>query len=282
MQIHDKSILVKLSIGLPGNTRKDPKLTGDVQREHKLSEKSGRWLKQLYPDEALDPLHKLVTEARAWHYLHSLPWADEGWRILPTEHYFEYAEMMRSYRERFEDLSQAHFLAKYDDWVAWALQAHNGTMDHRDYPGAEAVKHKFAFKVDHQPVPCGADFRVQFAAEEMDSLRQQVDSRVALAAEEARKDLWQRLIEPVRNMVERLKDPKATFRDTLVGNLREIVGLIPALNVTEDQTLIAFRAEVQQELCKHGPDTLRDSPPTRSEVAAKAAAILSRMEGYGK
>lgn len=46
MQINDKAVLVKLSIGMPGNTRKDKKLTGEVQASHSMGAQSGRWVKQ--------------------------------------------------------------------------------------------------------------------------------------------------------------------------------------------------------------------------------------------
>lgn len=280
MQIQERAVLVKLSIGMPGNTRKDTKLTDEVQRDKHMTKQSGRWLKQLYPDEALEPLKKAAGEAREWHYLHTLPWTDEGWRILPTVHHFEYAEHIGNFRAAYEGLAQTHFVARYDEWLDWALKSHNGTFDPKDYPGAAMIGRKFQFNVDFTPVPSGEDFRVKLNAVDMEIMQQQVNTRVSTAVDEARRDLWRRLMEPLGHMVERLKEPDAVFRDSLIGNLREIVGLLPALNVTEDEKLAEFRMEIERELCKAGPDTLRDSKPTRAEVARKAEEILKRMEGY--
>ena len=58
-----------------------------------------------------------------------------------------------------------------------------------------------------------------------------LDARMDDAEKKTISDLWERLIVPVRAMVEKLSEEDAVFRDTLVSNLRDIVGLIPALNL---------------------------------------------------
>lgn len=271
---------MKLFISMPGNIRRDPKLTSDVQREKHLDSKSGRWLKQLYPDEALDPLNKLANEARQWHYGHSLPWLDEGMRILPSTHYFDYTNQMRDFRHKFEGLAGSHFLARYDEWLAWARQAHNGTFDDTDYPGTLVLRDKFEFRVDLRPVPSGEDFRVNFSEEEMEVIKQDMDEKVQIACEEARKDLWHRLMDPIKNMAEQLRKDKPRIYDTLTGNLMDIVKLIPVLNLTGDDKLNEFREEVLHNLCVVSTDSLRENEGTRKNVAAQAEALINRMKGY--
>lgn len=280
MQINDKALLVKLSIGVPGNTRRDQTLTKKVEREHNLGANSGRWLKQMYPDEALEPLTKLSTEARTWHYEQSLPWKDDGFRILPTANHFTYTAKIRELRQKFEGLAESHFLAQYDKWVSWAREAHNGTFNQADYPGVEKVRSKFSFETEFNPIPSSEDFRVNFSADEMETIKKDLDTRVDAAVQESNKDLWRRLVEPVQAMVERLSKPDATFRDTLIGNIQAIVGIIPALNLTGDSQLESFRIEIERELSRWMPETLRESKQTREQVAAKAKEILGRMEGY--
>lgn len=280
MKITDKAVLVKLGISMPGNTRKDPAITKEVKAKHNLGDKSGRWLKQLYPDEALDPLGSLAGEARNWHYEHSLPWSDEGLRILPTCHHFEYTSKMRAYRQQFEELAETHFIGRLPEWIAWAKEQHNGTFDPKLYLSAEQLRRKFAFTTEFTPIPSGEDFRVQLSAEEMADMTTQVDNRVAAAVKEAHRALWARLVTPVAAMVERLSNPDHKFKDSLVGNIRDIVGLIPALNLTGDAALESFRQQVERDLSHWNPDTLREVTTTRKEVADKAAEILAKMQGY--
>ena len=81
-------------------------------------------------------------------------------------------------------------------------------------------------------------------------------------------------------MVERLSQPDAIFRDTMVGNLREIVALIPALNLTGDSQLEAVRQRVVDELAHYTPEQLRENKDDRKIAAAKAQAILEQMNGF--
>lgn len=285
MQLQDKAILVKLAISLPGNARTDVKITQDTITQHSMGAKAGRWLKQLYPDEAIQPLVKLQGEIRTYHYEHTLPWSDEGYRILPTAHHAEYTDKLRQFRAQFEQ-ARDYFCANLDRWIDWARTAHNGTFDGSCYPTADKLSRKFSLDLDFSPVPSGSDFRCSIDQTELDIMAQQVNQRVAEATELARADLWHRLVEPLRAMADKLSEPDRAngqspiFRDTLVSNLADIARLIPALNVTSDPALAAFASEVQSKLATLKPDTLRQSKTSREETAKQAAEILSRMSGY--
>jgi uncharacterized membrane protein len=73
--------------------------------------------------------------------------------------------------------------------------------------------------------------------------------------------------------------PDAIFRDSLIGNARDICDALTRLNITGDAQLEAMRARVLQELTTVEPDVLRDTPRARQQVADKADAILSAMSG---
>lgn len=285
MQLSEKAILVKLSISLPGNTRTDANITAETILKHAMGAKAGRWLKQLYPDEAMTPLVRLSGEIRTWHYEHSLPWTDEGYRILPTAHHGEYTDKMREFRRAYESARDT-FIDRLPEWIDWARQAHNGTFDISNYPEPEKLARKFGFGLDFSPIPSGADFRCEVSQEDIDAMAQQVNERVELATNAARLDLWQRLEAPIKAMADKLAEPDRAdgkapiFRDSLVGNLRAIVDLIPALNVTSDPALATFAEEVRSKLTACEPDTLRESKATRDQTAKAAADILSRMSGY--
>ena len=52
-KLAERAILMRLSISLPGEARQDPALTSDVKREHALGSGAGKWIKSLYPPDAL-------------------------------------------------------------------------------------------------------------------------------------------------------------------------------------------------------------------------------------
>lgn len=285
MSLQDKAILVKLSISLPGNTRTDIRITDETIRQHQMAAKAGRWLKQLFPDEAMQPLIKISGEIRTYHYEHTLPWSDEGYRILPTAHHAEYTDSMREFRHAYESARDT-FIARLPEWVEWAKMAHNGTFDSACYPEPEKLAKKFGFGLDFSPVPSGSDFRCSINQTELDTMSQQVNERVHEAEEACRADLWHRLIEPLKAMVSKLSEPDRAngaspiFRDSLIGNLQDIAKLIPALNVTSDPALAQFAHEVESTVAQVQPDTLRQSKSQREQTAKAAQDILSRMSGY--
>jgi hypothetical protein len=275
----NKAMLVSLSISMFSPKKTDKKLTREVLRDHQAAEDSGKFIKQLLPEEALEKVKKVQGQARKYLYDKSCPWTDEGARILPSMHYMEFVDKMRGFKAQF-DASVDDFLASYDDFREIARGRLNGLYNSDDYPPKTDVVRKFTFKTTFLPFPEGADFRLDGAEEEMAALRQTMEVQLQEARDFARKDLVQRLAAPMRAMAERLTHPDAVFRDTLVTNLSDIVSLIGTLNVAGDGEVTALCNRVESELTRHSPETLRRSPGTRRETAAKANAILETMSGY--
>ncbi len=81
-------------------------------------------------------------------------------------------------------------------------------------------------------------------------------------------------------IAERLAQPDAIFRDTLIGNADEVCDVLQRLNVTNDPDLESMRVRVKKELTRYTPDTLRDVPSHRQQTADRAADILKTMEGF--
>src|SRR3989442_2087428 len=158
MQIHDKALLVRLSVSMPSNSRTDKPITGEVITNHSLAPKAGRWNKSLYPTTAFEPLVTVSGSARTYSYAHTLPWLDDGWRILPTSLYSEYCAKIRGFRLQFEDLAESHFLSQLPRWEAEAKKMHNSTFRAEDYLPVFKLPRKFKFKTDCQPIPSANDF----------------------------------------------------------------------------------------------------------------------------
>jgi hypothetical protein len=279
MRIEEKAVLVKFSVSMPGKARKDKVLTASVKAKENLGADAGKWLKQLWPDIALEPLEKVANEARTYHYDHTLPWGDDGFRILPTLAHTEYTNTMRKFRHEFEEQTENHFLARYEEWVEWARQQHNGTFNADNYK-VDKLRKAFGMSAEFTPIPCASDFRVALSDEELAAMTASLDSRVADAVKDAHAELWQRLVAPLQAMADKLRDPKAIFRDSLVGNLAEITKLIPMLNIQNDENLSTFAAEVETTLATLKPQELREDTKARDEAQRKAAEMLAKMQAY--
>jgi hypothetical protein len=289
-KLGERAVLMRLSVGLPGKSRKDKALTGDIQSEHQLGRESGAWVKAKYPKWALEPLEKLVGEARQYHARVTLPF-DAGIAILPAGLIEEYTETMREYAGKFHGLSSSHFVARYPEMVEWARSEHNGTFDASDYPPVEELLECFTFKAEATPIP-GEDHYAEGIKALLGVDSASVDIRINDAAVEGQRELLKRMIQPVQHMASKLagavcfcaackgKAPASDkFKDTLVENLKEIAGLAPKLNIGGDAQIDAFAREIAG-LAEYRPDVLRQADSVRDCAQKQAAALLAKMNGY--
>lgn len=262
-KLAERACLMRISIGLPGKARKDKALTEDVKSEHKLGQAAGSWIKQKYPQWALEPIEKLCNEARAYHAAVTLPF-DQGIGILPAALIMEYGDKIREFKGRFDHLRDSHFKAKYSEMIEWAKAAHNGTFDPSDYPPVEEVLESFYFRTEPLPVPDAAHFEgavKSLLGVDTDS----VNLLVQDAMTEAQRALMRRLIAPVRAMVQKLNEtPKGNkedivFRDTLVGNIQDIARLAPKLNISGDPAIDSFVPARRRKLCASWKGTSSDN-----------------------
>lgn len=303
-KLAERAVLMRLSIGCPGEQRQDPGLTGEVKAEHKLGAQSGRWVKSLYPPEALKGIKKLDNEARAYHAAVTLPF-DAGIGILPAALIVEYGDRIRQFQGMRANLVENEFLKDPDKWIDWAVINHNGTFDPDQYPGCtrrvsntpgdkvydfdpdefrSVMREKFSFRCEPLPVPDAAHFEGTLSSL-LGVDAEGVNVRVADAMQEGMRELMRRLIEPVKAMAAKLSEaPKGgkedvIFRDSLIGNVKEIAELAPKLNISGDPQVDAFAKEMAG-LANYAPDTLRKDKATRAEAAKAASAMLDRLAGY--
>lgn len=275
--IHSNAILVKISLGMPGLQRKDKALSEAVQQEHSLGADAGRYVKNLWPKDALAPIQKHDGATRSWVKFNTLRWPDDGLDLLPTAKHIWFTGEIGKRRMEREKLIAEHFMAGFDGWVEWAKNEHNGAFDPTLYD-KDKVSADFSFDITYRPVPASSQFEASVRHLIGDSA-QQLDEAVRAASEEARLDLWKRFRAPIEAMVERLKNPENKFKDTLVTNVQDIVEVLPTLNITGDTALDQLVADAKK-LTEVAPDLLRHNKRIRSETAAQAEAMLKKMQSF--
>lgn len=272
-----RAVLMRLCIGLPGEFRQDKEFTGEVQQEHKLGTKAGKWVKSLYPPDALESVKKTDNAARAYHNAITLPF-DQGIGILPAALIVEYTERMRKFRGERQALVESTFIAKYDEFIAWARLNHNGTFDASLYPPVDEIRQKFYFRTEPLPVPDSNHFET--SVKDLIGLdADSVNVRIEDATKEGQRELLKRMIEPVKQMADVLAKEKPRIFDTMVEHLVEIAQLAPKMNLTDDPQINAFAKEIAA-LGAVQTNTLRNHPSQRNLKAQQAQALMRRLSGY--
>ena len=267
--VNERAMLVRVSIGLWTAARADNKIAAEVAEKHGSKKEMGQFKKFLIDPTLLQPGQKIAGEARQEHYRLTLPWTDDGFRILSQAGYFTYNEKMKDHDERFWNWFNGEFRPNYAGYVEAAATALNGLFNPLEYPGiawdrslrranvvrAKAIASKFSFRIALQPVPDAADFRVDLGDEETARVKREMTASVQDQIDSAMKDVWGRLHTVVGAMVEKLKAYKVTrsgtegiFRDTLVSNITDLLEIVPALNLTNDPNIDAFAQQIRVEL----------------------------------
>ena len=278
MNLNDRALLVQLNVSQWTARKYDKRASKEVTTAHGASSAAGRFNKSLLPmNDKLDNIHKKTTHIHQKYYDNTLPWGIDGTMMLPTANYLSFMSDFRKEKGEWESLVQS-FLDDYDQMKLDAQRILGSLYDPADYPMRFELRNKFSMDMAVFPVP-SADFRVAIGSEELTRIQQDVERRVKEAEQAALKDVWNRLYERVKHMAEKLADPKAIFRDSMVENAREICAMLPRLNFSDDPNLEAMRQQVEATLLKH-PEALRNDPDLRQDTAAEAKKIMDAMGAF--
>jgi hypothetical protein len=278
MNLNDRALLVQLSVSQWTARKYDKKVTNEVASAHGTTTAAGRYNKSLLPmNDYLDRVHKKTTHIRTKFYENTLPWGIEGTMMLPTSNYLQFMTDFRKEKGEWQYLVN-EFVSNYDQLRLDAKRLLGSLYDDADYPDETDVARKFKMDMAIFPVP-STDFRVAIASDELTRIQQDVEKRIADAQTTAMKEVWDRLYDRVKHMAEKLADPKAIFRDTMVENTKELCALLPRLNFMDDPNLEQLRQQVEASLLKH-PEALRNDPDLRRDTAAEAKAIMDKMSVF--
>ena len=280
-----RAMLCSLSISMWSARKHDPDASQEIAQRHGAQADAGRYHKVLLPKAALAEIQKVVSDARQEHYFMTLPWDDNGYRVLPAAAYMDHTEKMRELSNRFTPAVEA-LAREFGKLVEEAKVRLGGLFRSEDYPSPDELCSKFSFETKVMPLPDAGDFRVTLGDEEKERIKRQITTAVEASLQVASRDLWQRLYDAVSHLAERLSAYKVTgvgvehpFRDTVVSNLVKLVDVLPKLNVTGDPELERLAEQVRASLLID-PQELRKSESIRSETAKNASAIALRMQAY--
>ena len=280
----EKAMLVRQAINVWSGRKFDKKVTQEVLDKHNAQTDAGRWNKSLVAKAALADVNRVTNQARTHHYDHTLSWEDWGARILPAAAYFDYMDEQRNFKTKF-DAAADEFERNYVQYVNDAKVALNSMFDPDDYPDLYQIRSRFAFETIVSPLPDSDDFRVNLNASEVQRIQADIESRTRNILHDATDECWKRLYKSVEHMTERLSDADNRFHDTLVGNLRDLVDLLPKLNIADDPELERMRQDVAAKLCRNDPSALRPNSKdfdkaAREKQSNDAEQILDAMSGY--
>jgi len=253
-----KALLATLSTGAWRATKLHKNETAKVNADHQATD-IARVTVKLTNHKALSELTKLHAAARAEHYRLTLPSVEDNFRLLPCGRELEHSNIMAGYATKHEALAR-EFVAAYDVERSTAPARLNGLYDPKHWP--VSIGEKFKFATRYLPCPDAGTWQ--------EWLKE--------SAVEAEADLKNRLADAVRAFKDKLHDPKAIFRDTLVSNLSDICALSGDLNLLDNPTIKALSDQASHLSGSVSADRLRNNPEAREDAAKRAAEICSNFK----
>lgn len=272
--IEQRALLVSLNISQWQARKRDKKVTREVVQNNDAQMEAGNFNKSLLRRDTLADIVKVVSEARDLHASMSLTWGDNGDRILPATLFEGYAEKMQALRLKFEG-KVAAFVSSYPDYVQSARKELGKMYDPADYPPAASIRDKFGFKVSVLPLAAPNDFRVSLSTAHVEQIKQGVAQEYESRQQRMVRECFERAKEVVKRISARCNDEDSKIYDSLMGNARDLVQLLPALNISNDPALAQLAGEIDAMLVP--TNRLKNDKRLRKDVASKADAILERM-----
>ena len=147
--ITERAMLAAVHISIWTAVKHDRKISRDVADQHGAHQGAGRYNKQLLRGaDKLDELRTLAGQVRQYFYKITLPWSDEGFRLLPSNLYFDLTTRMREFEASFEQGVES-FLQIYPQYIEQVRPELNGLFREEDYPAADKLRRKFGVKLDN-------------------------------------------------------------------------------------------------------------------------------------
>ena len=287
MNLTDDAMQVSLRITAWSGRLYDRQASNHVAVHHDAAASAGRYNKRLLPKAAFAALTATVSACRTAHYENTVPWNDQGSRLLTVANYEHYTELMNGFRERMVR-ERARFIEDYDVNVDQARLDLGKLFRIEDYPSKEALQDKFSIRYRITPVQDAEQFMAKLATDDVDRVKRDIEQQIEERLHDAVGDLYRRFGEAVERVSERLQEDDngkpLVFRDSMISNIRDLVDIVPRLNIFGDDELARLCEQVKEKIASVEPDSLRPSktfdPVARSRVKRDADELMEKFAGY--
>lgn len=262
----------------------DRSLSDEVVSRHNAERDTARVNKLVVPKEFISPIHAKFARVYDMHMKMTTPWDDGGDRCLPNARFFEYGQKFNELQ-----LEAAEYLRSqvpiYRDQILPAQQKRMGSLyNAQDYPHWTEFEGLFGVSVSFLPIPTQHIYVTGASNEELERINAEKDREIERRLQRTTEDLWRRLYEVVNHAFNRLREYKGEkgqkFYDSTILNIRELLDLLPDLNITGNQELEQMVRLTRDSLAAYEPEEIRENKDDREEALRTADELLKGISFY--
>jgi hypothetical protein len=280
MSITENCMIVNLSLGMWAGYRLDKVASREVTANAGAAADAARVNKHLVDKKHIQPIVTAAGQVRQHFYEKTLPWKDNGDRLLTRKLYVPFIEEHGKLVREFQKAVSHFVTTDYPQAISQAEFRMGTLFNSDDYPTASELRHKFYVNLDIDAVSEANDFRVALDVEQVDEIRGSMEAAMKQRVGNAMREVWTRLADTLGHFAEKMSDEKAIFRDSTVANLLELIDILPGLNMIDDENLTAIHEKLRHVFTGYEPKELRKYPEVRKSAATEAQRILEEMQGF--
>ena len=258
--LDSQAMLVGLAIGKWSGRKSDKAVAAEVAVAKNAKIDVVSVGKKVVPSEALAKLNKLSNEAKKFHKFHTVPWGEEGKRLLPVSKYDWYKQEMDDFSIQFEDL-KIQFIKDYEYWKQKAEAGMGELYRESDYPQRDAIERMTFFEWNVSAVPTSKHLVMQLGQRQINEIKEKMEKGNAKRLQKVSVDLYTRIGEAVKLVRSKLvtdEDGKAAIiRQSVLDGLSNVVDVVPELNVMGDDELSKLCEEVREMIADINAKELR-------------------------
>jgi len=280
--LQTSSMILRLHISMYTGRKADKKTREEVLADKGARSKGAASVyKSLFAgDQDLDSITAYASHARRRVAALTVPWGDNGDRLLATKSFFDVSAELSSLRAEFE-ARVALFSVNYGNKISNAAFALGDLFNRDEYPHPDEIVHKFAFSYSFEPVPDSGDFRVDLQNDALNMLRESYQKAADQRLEAAMQDVWTRVIDETTRLRDKMIVPDKGNRprifETTLDGFKELIGSLDALNITNDPQLETIRVQLHNALDPLDIDSLRESDSVRVVVKEQMQRVLDKF-----
>jgi len=285
--LKNKCLMVRLSRKKINRNKMDKEMGQELRDKKNVTDAAAvRVNKSIFTAESTEKYMKVYTEGSKYFYRVTLPWDDQGWRLLSIDLFKDFTSKFKTFTRDYREavLDWVENIGVHIEASRTMLQ---GAWNAKDYVFMSESGHidkewllsNFGLEVEFNTVTNGDDLRATLTETDREIIAEQINTQALAKFAKAQEHIITTLHDCIFSIHERLCVGDQVFRDTLLTNLEDLVDLIPKLNIANDPALNLLASEAKVKLLKWDPQTLRDDPKARKEVSDDAAKILNNMKG---
>ena len=280
--IENRAVIVIADTSFWTGSRIDKGASDEVAVRYEAEQDSARVTKRLIDRKELKGIQNAISSAKVMHKRMTLPWDDNGGRLLPRDRMPEYKEKMAK-KMADVDTETTDFVERYPELVKESSKRLGLLHKDGDFPAQETMAGKFGFRYRIQPVPSAEHFVLDLAKDEITDLKEQLETDIKKKVSEAVSSVFERLETQIRAMIERLGDDEngdpRRMGSGRIDAINELIDAIPTLNITDDKKMNRIADRLKKAMSGITFDDLRYG---RTRKPADVSRIASNRKELSK